>query len=485
MSSSDAESTVQLAVDVGDPSAEIFLLDGQFQVADRGVGGLRTAQPPGIYKLKVRTASLIQEQMVVLRDEPVSLELEQGAFASPAPLTGTSKTHEYHMSAAHEESQKIHVHAGQGSSIYVFARDWTGGGGRASTGENPARGLQLRTFESDTPIADLETQSKLELAEDACAACRIEVNPGAYRLSARLSNDDVYEACVMAAPEWQTQIFLLQRDERQNRNEPGMKRPDVTQASVFMSKDHVFHPDDPGMRLVETVRQGVINERRVLSGELRSVLRDKLEHPMFGIFGGHLILMDREPDLALLGSIVSNLRNLLNSNNHPDVEALALPCGMYQDGFVFQHPPMLQRSWSLIVEHSARLPHLVPPGSFNFKIANRFTSQPPWLIWKAPEPGGKEDEADLADFKEIVATMLLPKQAESVRRHVLEAVGPQADMLLDVGRKLRSVVAKSHVLDGLINKIEPEAIEALVKSLGLPRANVERLVSTVLGSRKK
>jgi hypothetical protein len=81
------------------------------------------------------------------------------------------------------------------------------------------------------------------------------------------------------------------------------------------------------------------------------MFRWKLENPMLGILGMHLLLKNQESDTELLQTIIQNLRNLLG-DPHPDVEALALR--LEQTGsYVFQSPPMMRRSWSLVVNATA------------------------------------------------------------------------------------------------------------------------------------
>lgn len=66
------------------PDAEIFLVRGDLQLAARGVGMLRTALMPGIYKVRVLRGGHIKEQLFEARDIPITLELWiDGLCASP------------------------------------------------------------------------------------------------------------------------------------------------------------------------------------------------------------------------------------------------------------------------------------------------------------------------------------------------------------------------------------------------------------------
>src|ERR671932_900011 len=96
---------VSLVVRTDDPESEIFVVDGQFRLAARGLGRLAASLDPGIYKVKVRTGTETREEHVVLRPEQreVVKAFERLAFPSAAPLDDTAKTHEFHIAAAERE----------------------------------------------------------------------------------------------------------------------------------------------------------------------------------------------------------------------------------------------------------------------------------------------------------------------------------------------------------------------------------------------
>ena len=121
-SSSEAPKKVQLVVTTGDTAAE-DLRRGRRPAAMRpGDQQVETWQPPGIYKIKVRTGLSTEEEYVVLRDAPIQKYVAPLSFSSPVPLVNTAKSHEYHQQAAVDQSQQLHVRAGRGVN-FVFARD--------------------------------------------------------------------------------------------------------------------------------------------------------------------------------------------------------------------------------------------------------------------------------------------------------------------------------------------------------------------------
>src|SRR5579862_452824 len=188
------ESPVQLTVKAGDGTAEIFLIGSDLSLIARGIGTLVTTQPPGIYRVRVRTSFAVKEHFVILRAEPVTDVVGSLSFATPVPLDNTAKSHEYHQVAAKNESRRVHLKVGQGSSIFLFIREWTPPRSSpepssppvpSTRTSNPASGVRLKTMDG-TIVADVAGCAALSVTGtanyDPWAACNIVLNPGAYRL---------------------------------------------------------------------------------------------------------------------------------------------------------------------------------------------------------------------------------------------------------------------------------------------------------------
>ena len=201
---------VRLTVTARDRAAEIFVIDSKLDRVDRGIGSVITHQPPGVYKLKVRAGQATHEELVVLEKAPVVRVLDHLSIPSAVPLDQTAQSHEYHQEAALRESATPRVRLGDGSSIFIFARDWTPAGRAAGAGHHPAERLELCSAEG-APLVDLQQASAADLERDPWAACRVEVVPGFYRLRVTSDTGSRFESAVMAHRGWQTQVFLLQR----------------------------------------------------------------------------------------------------------------------------------------------------------------------------------------------------------------------------------------------------------------------------------
>jgi hypothetical protein len=128
--------------------------------------------------------------------------------------------------------------------------------------------------------------------------------------------------------------------------------------------------------------------------DLRALLDAKFKDPMLGIYGAHLLLLERDLDFSLFEQVVLTLRSMLGVR-HPDVEALALGADIAQASQPFQQPPMLRRSWELLVNASVAQPSLVAEPLAS-REPGRLLSEGPWHIWQSSsqEDAAGEESAD-------------------------------------------------------------------------------------------
>jgi hypothetical protein len=394
---------VPLRVETEDPESEIFLVDGKFRLRAKGLGTLRESMSPGLYKVKVHTGSRIRERYVMLKPgnetlvgktsdvtlsrsaEEVVMHFAPIPFTTAVPLNGVSWQCPEHTTAAIRHSTQVHVSMGQGSQLFVFNRSWTQE--EASPGERqrevgPPVKITLHDHEGDL-LVDLFEEGAVDAeAKDPWMACNIELNPGFYRLRVRTGAGPELEGMLVAAKGWQTQVFMCQV--RKRGAKAAALSPGTGSVHLRRIDERGFNPYRPGMRVTELARIGLANERAVLSPALLHQLREmELRNPMLGLYGAYLLLLDNKPDLELVRGLVHSLRGQLGS--HPDVEALALRAGLEPiEPEIFQWPPMLMRSWSIIVNETIGRPNLVPQYSLASMVADRLWGNGPWTMWKAP-----------------------------------------------------------------------------------------------------
>jgi hypothetical protein len=264
-------------------------------------------------------------------------------------------------------------------------------------------------------------------------------------------------------------------------------RIDLSGATVFMAPlDRVdrFDPERSQNRLIELARQALASRRQILTPNLREMLAQNLDDPTLGIFGGHLLLLDPEPDLELLRLVVGNVRGMLGQAPHPDVEALALRLDPSSVTHVFENPPMLRRSWTLALEASVTRPELVPASSAASTIADRIWGEESWLIWQRPA----ESQSEVAFGLPMEDIAVEPDQIHVALRRQL---GPRSrrsstarrDSAPDVEFAVGPVGgdASSRVEgDGehaALTELDEAEIRRLVATLGVPRARLEEILA--------
>jgi hypothetical protein len=492
MSNSEHSGLVRLDVSTSDAATEIFVIDGLFRLVGKGLGSLTAQLKPGIYKLKIRAGYAEQEDSLVLRDEPVRRSYSI-RFSSPVPLRDTTEGDSRHIEAAERESQAIHVTRGTGSCIFIFARCWgpAAGNQEIPRGTNPARGLSLNDS-NGIEMTNLETASVVDMTGNPWAACTLKVDPGLYRLGQRTLQGDHLEQTIVAAPALQTQIFLLRRPQGGGEE----VRANLPDTAILSSSNWRFNASAPYLRLSELARLGLRNDRQVLSDAImEELLHGKFQDPMLGLFGTHLLLRQKRPELAGMAEIVANLRRLLGPS-HPDVEALALLPGAGSTSYVFSTPPMLRKSWALVLEATVQNPALVPYGSLASRVANHLSSEAPWLLWSEPSEQAKEDlisaaltntvdmlvqrmRAELAGvipppppppppFAEVANRVLTTVQDYVYR--LMRKEGPRIQEHISEGAAAAEGAAR--ILQPLLNE---KMMKTLVDTIRIPRANVEAL----------
>ncbi|HWI71124.1 MAG TPA: hypothetical protein VNT55_04155, partial [Baekduia sp.] len=141
------------------------------------------------------------------------------------------------------------------------------------------------------------------------------------------------------------------------------------------------------------------------------------------LYGAHLMLLARDAqragatgagpaaDVAFgqdrFDGIVATLGELLGPG-HPDVVALATQTGAAHDGLArwppVTAPPMLWRSWALLVAASNDAPELVPVDTW--RLVRRTLPLRPFLMWS---PAGEDDDERWA--QELRAAIVAERDA--------------------------------------------------------------------------
>lgn len=437
-----------LTVDAADKVARISVLDGNLNQVAEGIGQLSQALTPGLYKVRVRVGPTTEERLVSLdadRHETFGVQ----DFPSAVPLHNTSSSREYHIEAARELSSRPKTVLGSGATIFIFSRDLRPTVGKAVG--NPVAGLKLFDA-SGKLLADLEEMAEIRVTADPSAGCSIAVDPGEYRLRLDRADGGALERALIAVGSWQTQIFMLQRDDGSGR------RPDLEGGTVVMSNRGHFEPNDNLTRLSELARYALAQHHKILSDDLQQLLLGKSDDPMLGLFGAHLILRDMPEDQVLLDTVLDHLEALLGSN-YPDVVALKLHRKAPQAATIaeFHQPTVLRASWDLVVEASFEFPQIIPMRAEIERIGSDVFPNSSWLIWRrttAAEAVTQEPRAAVITAVADFGRGLLENIFAGVSQAVQSVESPAASLEL-------SDALKAELAEGT-----SQAVEAAVTSVG-------------------
>jgi hypothetical protein len=405
-------SSVHLDVACGDdPLAEVFVIDHAFGLVERTVGrDLSVDLEPGVYKVKARLGDTTTERLVTLIGDE-KIDFRALAVPSPAPSEGTSQTHEPHMQAAYDTARRLPIVVGHGAEIVIMARRFSGpGGGHDPNAERPAH-LSLR--DADRPLADLDQDGEgpLDLTDTALGT-RIEVDPGTYTLHWTGRGGTEVEQSVQAVAGWQTQVFVLTEVPHGGRH----------RATILMSRDQYDPSADA--RLVEAARCALADERKVASKANTRIFANS-DDPMLALYGAHLMLVAARSieavehaaerggrpqgvspvtfDQSVFDDAVSRLQTMLGPE-HPDVVALATRASdqNIESPAAVGAPPMLWRSWVLLIEASNRRPDLLPASTWWPTV--RQLHLRPFLAWSPdPDPDGSR-AAWTGAIREVLAS---------------------------------------------------------------------------------
>jgi hypothetical protein len=404
---SRAPSKVRISVEVSSDLADVDLIDHQFAVVASSIGHLFAEVIPGVYSVKVRFAGVVAERLILLNSDR-NLDLSgELPLLTPAPLIGTSPTTPSDVAASVElMSHGPYFKAGSGAEIFLMVRSWdTSEQGLSSTEARRRLSLALRGVDGDLlvelpPVPGIRNYwaGEAEAWDNGVGrenfhalGCTVQVDPGNYIVQWLSHNSMPAEQTVVAVRGWQTSVFLL---EETSHGDPKVRY----HLSVLMSQDK-FNAQSMVLRHVEEIRSVLAEERQVAGKRLHDWLSDESIDPMLGLLGANLLLLCRssehrpangldggvestaaEFDQGLFNQVVTKLACLLGTN-HPDVIALSTRA---TDKDLAQLPPvtvppMLWRSWILLIEASNKHPSLLPVGIWQ-RAAGLLPARP-FLVW--------------------------------------------------------------------------------------------------------
>ncbi len=433
--------TIPLIIRAADKGTEIFLIDSQLNRRKSSVGELIADVEPGLYKVRFRAGDTLQDRLVEVSPDMLSNRTSievQGSpifFNSAAPLPATRTTHEYHENAWKQATQQADLCIGNGSRLFFLARDPEKKPGKY-TNHRPWNGLFLCALNGKI-LADFNQIGKHD-ANLGYATLNVEIDPGVYVLRVNTKVHGILEMAVVACRNWQTHVLVSSTSTNRLAKEyqRTVRRIDINEAAIFMTRPGELQINDEQMRLTELARQGLAQGRiSIRPKELNDMLTSKFQNPMLGILGAHLLLRGKEPDLKLLDVVIANLMEL--TPDHPDVWALRMALDnrlgrKTPHQFQFNVPPMLLRSWNIIVEQSVDCPDLVSMKSFTERIGHKAFGGGPWLIWRHTREHFLKQTVDLAVYDTAILGQLIDQiGSHDITQKVINRVSSRFERLLE------------------------------------------------------
>jgi hypothetical protein len=391
-----------LRIDVGVPTIEIFVLDGASVIVARGIGSVEATLPLGMYKIRLRLGATVADGYFELPEglgEFTPPNLPALPIVTPVPLLSqTGHNLDSSLSSADLAmtwSIATDISVGQGSSLFLFVDCATVPQGALIA----ADAVTVTTFTGKV-LASLTNGN----ADRGCFGCSIALAPGAYVLTVAQGSLGTVSQAVYCAAGWQTEVFLpVVQDQTSG------TLIDPSAASIMMSPSQIgFRAESKSALWAEAARKTLASGRpnvtpvSTLRGMpsigpddpmIEGMLYGKFLNPMLGLYGAHLMAIQKSPDNLdvllpdnkdVLLEVVPNLRKLLG--DIPDVMALVLQLDPSSAaGLQLPIPPMLASSWAMIVRASVAEPAIVPVDSPAAQISGRVWGTGAWLGWKAED----------------------------------------------------------------------------------------------------
>ncbi|MFJ4292811.1 hypothetical protein ACIP1U_23955 [Cupriavidus sp. NPDC089707] len=402
-----SRSDVPLVVTATDLSSEVMVVDGDFQVLARGLQCVELRVPPGIYRARALVGSQHNEMLfsVEATDSRKTVQIPAVEFSSPIPLAQTATSRDYHQNAL---SAAVHnatdaARLGAGSQIVIFLRDPSDlcfslePHELARYAEN-FDGFVLSKWDGNDRHA-LKEIGVFEPQRGYLVAS-VQANPGAYALSLPYRDNNRQFLPLVVPAGWSLHVYITMDEIPPT----GLgRRANLDEAAIVLDRLHVgFEPNRTDLKVLEVARHALARGHNVLQpAAMSQLLEEKFANPMMGIMAAHLMLLEPQPNLPLVQTVVENTGSLIGAG-FPDLLALsyrlksARPDGASIDDANqvvagLRAPPMLQRSWHFLMEAWRKAPQRpAPTHGEPFSLANRLVSSSVWLSWESdasPESG--------------------------------------------------------------------------------------------------
>jgi hypothetical protein len=360
---------------------ELGLINGRFEEVESGLGTLTASVEPGFYKVRQRIGDLEQSQIIeVSSDTTTDFELNTLTFESALPLQGSEASMPEKEALMREPSPYVE---GQPPPIQIFLWD-------------PQPESQERTAPLELPGPDILKQFRLRAfkGEVECDFSKVDALPGTTGVF--LVNIDVpvgtyllvqpaerTERCMPlhVLEKWAPQVYF-----RVIRDSQGVMLPlDFNHSSItYVTHQQALHTKE--LTLLEVARKALARGRSVKSQTLvDDLVNGDYQDPLLHLIGAHLLLLSAHSESAesiqQLQKVVDGLIVSLGPN-FPDVIALQVALAQLRQeplptDFALCAPPILQRSWDLLLQAYRNSTIISEVMDFPYIVEPTST----WFVW--------------------------------------------------------------------------------------------------------
>jgi hypothetical protein len=165
--------------------------------------------------------------------------------------------------------------------------------------------------------------------------------------------------------------------------------------------------------------------------------------------------------------------------------------------YEFNVPPMLRKSWTLVVDTTAKRPEIIPEDSLAAMIATRLWNSYSWLIWTDKD---KDPVRDLSDVESILESTLneaaetrdpagsnISRKAYSVtagsegQKSAFAAISEMRsarpkDTAPTIAARSMAPQAPESQVDKSMDQPEEGTLDDLVQRLNMPRGTLEKMI---------
>jgi hypothetical protein len=455
-----------LTIDPGDSAADVSVFDHKFAFLDDSTGRRSGPRLPfGLYQYRIGVGRKKVEKVILLDRDwpprggpppanlPAATALPQiPLIVSAAPLAGTRVVPSNHARAALDAQHRIDRRVGEGAELLVMSRVVTADGA-VPAGAAGWRRVTILDHARNI-VANLAEDGQADTNSNPVASCALSLSPGVYELRFAIkSGVDAAQSLIVPPGGWRVEVYLLWY---------GVDSVQPATALLMRRTGTAFGTNED--LVLQKALVVLADERPIAEGEFLDSLLEGIDNPLAAIVGAHLLLLTNEskgaPAPERLNEVVKRLRGL-GGNDHPDVEAISLLCpdaGLHTARPV-SAPPMLERSWRLLIRVSLDAQGAAPPALSSSELVplalwkQVMTSMPalPFLRW-ATDP--------------TIQNALLAAQMAKVQSLVLSETSAQAEKSAAIAHNWASAIAEPlRAWIGLPNKLAPPNIGAAVEQV--------------------